>query len=142
MKLRFWALSLLPLSACGPSADEMAAAKNAADIRAARAEAQTLVDEGKRAVSIELADRRAAQFRGLKVNGISLCGEYAAKSSGADVAFDKFMYAAGSVIRASDHRTQRDLLMKSGFSENEIDTIADDFDKAWRDCQDKGEPMR
>ena len=142
MKLRFWALSLLSLSACGPSADEMAATKNAADIRAARAAAQTLVEEGKRAVSSELADRSPAQFRGLKINGISLCGEYAAKTPGADAAFDKFMYAAGSVIRASDHRTQRDLLMKSGFSENEIDALADDFDKAWRDCQEKGKPVR
>jgi hypothetical protein len=133
----FISLALLAASACGSSAQD--AAPDDGAVEEAR-----LAAKAKATLLNELGNPGAVRFRNLKVlPPISACGEYSATGGAAPTAgFDKFRYAADTVMRYSDHARHHDLLIKSGYSEEEFRKLVAAFDKAWDECQQNGRPVQ
>lgn len=126
------------VASCGPAAGGLEAEREGGGQTGADGQ---LVSEAKATLRAEIGTPDEVQFRNLRISGISVCGEFAQKGSDAPPAYDKFRYAAGSVMRRSDHERHRDLLLKSGHSEDELKTMLAEFDRFWEACQRAGKSV-
>lgn len=72
---------------------------------------------------------------------MSVCGEYTQDTQNANPGYDKFRYAAGAVMRRSDHERYRQALLRSGHTEIEIKAMLAEFDRFWEACQKAGKKV-
>lgn len=99
---------------------------------------QERVTAAKATLLKEIGSTTDVRFRNLRDDGMSVCGEYERKSEIAPSGYDKFRYAAGTVMRRSDHERYREMLLNSGHSEDELKAMLAEFDRFWGACQSAG----
>jgi hypothetical protein len=122
----------LVVASCGQAADGYVAKSDGGNLTSAE---ERLVIFAKATLAEEVGSTRELQFRNLAVGGISVCGEYALKEPGKTAVFDKFRYAAGNVMRRTDHERYRAALLNSGHTEDELTAMLAEFDQFWDLCQ-------
>ncbi|MGL3819367.1 hypothetical protein [Sphingopyxis sp. R3-92] len=130
-KILILAIALV-VASCGQSAIGYA---TEADGGTLSVEEHRLLSFAKATLTEEVGSSHELQFRNLAFGDISVCGEYALTEPGAAIEFDKFRYAAGNVMRRTDHERHRKLLLNSGHTEAELKSMLDDLDQFWKECQ-------